>query len=639
LWRGEGFYIKPPVAQDVFFAAPMERAQITGEVLRFPYKRKNQSVITLKIATLNGLPAQGRTLEYAPKNFEPCKGQKISVSGKLEKPFSLNIIGNFNWEKYLHKDGIYTQMRSTSALEISPPGFLNRLVNKIRNGMLRLFDSAFEPDLAAIISGIVLGEKTNMSGQLQSAFQDCGAVHLLVASGSNVGFVTLIVYFLAGFLKLQHRTSFIAALISAGFYTLCAGAEPPLLRAYLMTITAAVGYFLGRESGAFGGLTAAAFLMLILEPLNLWRADFQMSFLAVMGIVIFSGWKIPVKSALLRSLLSVALVSFSAQMFLYPVLIFYFHKISLLSIFSNIFLVPLSGVLMSAGFFIYAVSLTGINFLTQFFCIITGYLLEFFRGIVVVFASFDFSSVRIPSQSWEINVAYYISAFYILNLPLKGMGKTLLKPALAGLVILAAIAVLTPHKSEVYMFSAGKLNSVLTKTSDGKILLFGAGIKGSVLSNAVISLGTTELDGVFLPSLKTYSWRGLTELSQTIRVKSLYLPYGPVTAELKNIMAKIPSTRLWEGEKTQIGKTSVTAKWGVRIHEGQKWVERGYTGIAQEDSLSYLAEFPDFWTLTGADLWFATLGAQHNQFDIISRREYAQRATRGGGSVYVAKIF
>ena len=74
-------------------------------------------------------------------------------------------------------------------------------------------------------------------------------MHLLVASGGNVGFVTLIVYFLCSLLGLKRLARALLALSFALLYTFAAGADAPLTRAYIMTLAATIGFILGRKSG------------------------------------------------------------------------------------------------------------------------------------------------------------------------------------------------------------------------------------------------------------------------------------------------------------------------------------------------------------------------------------------------------
>ena len=113
-------------------------------------------------------------------------------------------------------------------------------------------------------------------------------MHLLVASGSNVGFVTILIYFLCSlFIVSRYKKSFLA-LFFALIYTLIAGADAPLIRAYLMTLTSTIGFLLGRKSGLLQGLILAGFLILLFNPQSLFEAGFEMSFLATLAIVLFS---------------------------------------------------------------------------------------------------------------------------------------------------------------------------------------------------------------------------------------------------------------------------------------------------------------------------------------------------------------
>ncbi|MBQ2312630.1 MAG: ComEC/Rec2 family competence protein, partial [Elusimicrobiaceae bacterium] len=356
-------FLKVPTPKtDKKLSLPL-KAEANVYINSYPRFKEDKQLFTADILTVNGQKYDGKIYLVCKNCPELQRGQIITFNGNLFEPAKQENFGSFDWATYLARKHIFVQGNINDILEIkSPKGFWFYL-SKVRTNILKVFQDNLPANSSSILSGITLGEKGDISDDLYTAFQDSGAMHLLVASGGNVGFVTLIVYFLCSlFLGGRIRTAFIS-LAAALLYTLIAGADAPLLRAYLMTLFATLGFVLGRKSGIMQGLLLAAFFILIVNPQALFDAGFQMSFLATCAIVLFTAnyklsHKIP---PALRWMSELFFVSLCAQLALVPVFTNYFYKISFSAVISNLFLVPLSAVLMTGGFVLWLVSF--VNFI------------------------------------------------------------------------------------------------------------------------------------------------------------------------------------------------------------------------------------------------------------------------------------
>ena len=335
--------VPQPKQDDIFYKLPV-KAEVSAYINSYPRTKTDKQLFTADILTLNGEKQKGKIYLSCKNCPELQRGQIITFEGDLFTPGDSENYGSFEWNKYLARKHIFAQgnISRIKAIE-STNGFWFYLA-KVRTSILKVFQDNLPPNSAAILSGITLGEKGDISDTLYTAFQDSGAMHLLVASGGNVGFVTLIVYFLCSlFIGGRKRTAAIA-LTAALLYTLIAGADAPLLRAYLMTVAGTLGFILGRKSGIMQGLLLAAFFILIVNPQSLFEAGFQMSILATCAIILFtSNFKINYKiPPVLKWGLELFFVSLCAQLALVPVFTNYFYKVSFSAVFSNLFLVVLS---------------------------------------------------------------------------------------------------------------------------------------------------------------------------------------------------------------------------------------------------------------------------------------------------------
>ena len=417
VFRYAPLYLKNGGADRVSLPIPAYAVRLEGRVAQYPVYSRGSWRFTLDAASVDGAAGAAGFMVYARDMGGASYGDKVALSAKLAEPFNYAIPGNLDWRGYLSGRGITAEARADRLEIIRKAPFIIRCAAKFRAKALEVFEGTFTADRASVLAGIVLGEKKRVSDELKTAFQDSGAMHLLVASGSNVGFVTFVVYFLCSKFKIRKKYSGLLALLCAGFYVLAAGLEAPLVRAYVMFLAALGGYLLDRDSGVFQGLIIACLAILLIDPPALFDAGFQMSFIASYGITAgMTLWDGLIKfKGPARSLSRMLLVSFFAQAGLYPLMALYFHKISLISIVSNVLLVPASGIIMGLGFVTLLSSWSGVLFPAV--KALTGSAAGAFIWLVKAFAAFKYSSIPVSPPSGFTLAAYFIFVFVLLHAP------------------------------------------------------------------------------------------------------------------------------------------------------------------------------------------------------------------------------
>lgn len=555
--------VPKPKQDDIFYKLPL-KAEISAYINSYPRAKENKQLFTADILTLNGEKQKGKIYLTCKDCPELQRGQIITFKADLFTPGNSENYGSFDWHKYLARKHIFTQGSIEQIVNTESPKNFWFYLSKVRTSILKVFQNNLPVNSAAILSGITLGEKGDISDNLYTAFQDSGAMHLLVASGGNVGFVTLIVYFLCSlFFGGRKRKAFIALIIALA-YTLIAGADAPLLRAYLMTVAATAGFILGRKSGIMQGLLLAAFFILIVNPQSLFEAGFQMSFLATCAIILFTlnfkfSHKMP---SLLKGALELFFVSFCAQLALVPVFTNYFYKISFSAVLSNLLLVPLSAVLMAGGFILWLASFADFVFIPVL--LVIKFLLFCFEYLVNFFAGLPMSNITAPALKTTTIIAYYILLFYLLNLPL-------FKKKLKSFIIVFVLALLVFWggnfiKLQEITVLKGRYNLNVIVRESNQTKMFGASISGSAARKALLALGAKEIDCLFVNSLSKSYFYMLKDFN--LKIKNIYLPYGEISEEveplLKNTKAQI--TQIFPGQDY----CGVTVENGWVLIDGKK---------------------------------------------------------------------
>ncbi len=555
------FYKPKPGPHNVSHLLAQKEVTLTGRVERFYTPKPKSNNVIVKVFSVNHQPADGYV--YARlTHFEPQWKDTLQITGRLQEPYGVDLLGNFNWRRYLAHKYVFAEIKSDDVQIVKPAPWPYRVLRAVRADILHTLAQSFPPDLAHIAGGILLGERGNLDPQLYAAFQDSGAIHLLVASGGNVGFVTLLTVGICGLIRVPRQKALLVALAVSGLYTLIAGADAPLVRAYFMAVSACVGYYLGRNSGVLQGLVLSCVVILIFSPASLFETGFQMSFLATAALIIcLANYPVPgTWPRLVRFFAQIFLATLAVQLVLLPLFTNVFYKVSLTGLIANMLLVPLASVLLGLCFAYYVFSCMHVGILLFY---PTQFCLEVFKQLVEFFASFRLSAL--PAAAWGAGTvcAYYAVLFWLLHWPLKNFAK---KAAIAvgGIVIIALGAqfVYSRH-THIYLLDEWHKNAVLVQTGDGNLFVVGPQLSPEKLANALYKLGRRQATAVLLtdnaPSKFDY-----TSLSAQV---------------IHPFEGNWPEESHWK-----FGKTSVKLIWG--LHEtkfGRVWQNFGYSGSAQDD--------------------------------------------------------
>ncbi len=566
----KGYFLKPQ--RELPFPLPRAGVLVEGRVGEYPISRPGGRRFILDTTKLYGQPFKTSLMVYSREKSGCSYGDRISFLADLGQAAGASAPGSLDWADYLGKRGIMAEARAMKIDVEEQAGPLLRLARAFRLNTLETFDANLGAEAASVMGGVVIGEKRAVPPDLKLAFQDSGAMHLLVASGSNVGFVVAVVYFFLSRLGLRRRYSGLAALVLSGFYVLASGLDPPLVRSYLMFSAGLCAYLLRRESGAFQALVLAALAILAASPRALFDAGFQMSFLAAYGLIAgmalwgryFRAGGLPGKAAALFQM------SFFAQLGLYPLLAVYFHKISLVSLFSNMLLVPGSAVAMSLGFLLAFFSKAA--FVLKLLVPVTVLFMKLFIGTVRFFAALPFSSVYVGEPSFMWTAGFYFAAFAFLHAPLIGFRNPRLYLAGAlGLVVMVAglprrAQAVVGGKGLALLFGDTDTSCALVRVPGAGLFIVNPGLKGKKLADAVFAGGGRSVEGILLTSLEKKNFSGLEELAGMAAIKNVLIPYGPqppgLSGLLKNLARKgIKVSKVWPGEES-LTPVKISAAWG-----------------------------------------------------------------------------
>lgn len=280
--------------------------------------------------------------------------------------------GGFDWCRQRMVRGIVARTfvasdkwkRAEVSLEAMPR--IDRLalsLQSLRHDLLnRLQGSALSEDSYATIAAMTLGDKTGVSAELRDTYSKAGVSHVLALSGLHLGIIYAMIALLLG-RRRNTMGGLLVTLLLVWTFALMVGMSPGIVRSAAMFSVYASMTFLQRDYLTANSLALAASVMLLASPAMLWDVGFQMSFLAVMGIVIchvlLRNNRFYVRYAHRRfvgKLVSLVCISLAAQLFVLPLVMYYFGNVPFYFLLANIVVVPLTTFIIYAAMLLFVLS-------------------------------------------------------------------------------------------------------------------------------------------------------------------------------------------------------------------------------------------------------------------------------------------
>ncbi|MDB4207146.1 ComEC family competence protein [Flavobacteriaceae bacterium] len=291
----------------------------------------------------------------------------------------------FNYKNYLAKQGIHQQVYATKQelllLDQTSTSFLEFIAAfrlKIQQS-LQQYD--FSEDELAIMNALLLGQRQDISKELTANYSKAGAIHILAVSGLHVGIILWMLSFVLKPLERYKKGKVIKLVLLVlflWFFAVLAGMSASVTRAVTMFSAIAIGQFFNKRNAIEQSLIFSMFLLLLLKPLFLFDVGFQLSYLAVFGIiwvqpVFYQLWK--PKYYIIDKGWQLITVSTAAQLGVLPISLFYFHQFPGLFFLSNLLIIPFLGVILGAGIIV-----LGLSYLT----ILPVFLVDIYSGIISI---------------------------------------------------------------------------------------------------------------------------------------------------------------------------------------------------------------------------------------------------------------
>lgn len=336
-------------------------------------------------------------------------GEKVRFEAVIENPRNAGNPAEFDVERYMRLKGVsgsvFLPVGGWQSVGMGNVSLQMRAL-ALRDDIVKMYErQGFEGNALSLLAAFSVGEKRGFSQELKEVYSDAGVSHLLALSGLHLGLFYMVVVTLLGFAG-GSRKWYIArellALLLLWVFAFVAGLTPSIVRAAVLFSLVSVGRCLRRDSSSLNSLAFAAMVMLLFSPRLLFDISFQLSFSAVLAIILLTPWINELlgcnkRGRLYRSAVSLLAVSFSAQVGVLPFVWYYFGTFPLYFLFANLLLVPLATVLMTLVVQLWVT--VPVPLVQQCIAWLLSWLLAFMNGVVEFVASLPAASVMLPQVS------------------------------------------------------------------------------------------------------------------------------------------------------------------------------------------------------------------------------------------------
>jgi competence protein ComEC len=387
-------------------------------------------------------PVKGNIIIYFRKDSASGQlgyGSQVVFSKSLQPIKNSGNPASFDYERYAGFQGIYQQVflepGGYTLLRSRNEKWLTGFLFAVRDKVLKII-AAYIPGKkeAGLAEALLVGYKDDLDKTLVQSYSNTGVVHIIAISGMHMGLIYWLLNLALGPLKKRKQTKWLVAFITiAGLwlFSLLAGGGPSILRSAVMFTCIVVGESAARKTFIYNSLAASAFILLCINPFWLWDAGFQLSYAAVLSIVIFMkpiyGWCY-FKNKFVDNIWKLVAVSLAAQVLTTPVSIYHFHQFPVYFLFTNLLAVPLSSLIV-----LLEIGLCAVSFVPALATLTGGVLYT----LIHIMNSFIEHMETLPFSLWNGLQVSMLQTVFLYGI-IAGSGYWLMKQSKPALWVAAA---------------------------------------------------------------------------------------------------------------------------------------------------------------------------------------------------------
>ena len=321
---------------------------------------KAEATVNALMRNENSIPVKGKLIVYFKKDSTEVAlgyGSQILINKPLQEIKNSGNPGGFDYKRYSLFNSIthqvYLEPEDFKILPEKKESRVEIFLNKIREKVLFILNSNIKGEKElGLAKALLIGYKNDLDKSLIQSYTNTGVVHIIAISGLHLGLIYWLLVMILRPLKKHQFTRWLRPLLiitGLWLFALLAGAQPSILRSAVMFTCIVIGEGFFKKGNIFNTLAFSAFILLCWNPFWLWDVGFQLSYSAVLSIVIFMrpiyNW-FYFKNKILDFFWKLNAVTLAAQILTLPVSIYHFHQFPNFFLLTNFVAVPLSSIIL-----------------------------------------------------------------------------------------------------------------------------------------------------------------------------------------------------------------------------------------------------------------------------------------------------
>ncbi len=330
---------------------------------------KANTTVSYLLQNGQSLPAKGKIILYFKKDssLQLAYGSQILFKKSLQEIKNSGNPGGFDYKRYSLFQGIthqvYLKTDEFEVLNGKKENWFRKFIYSSRERVLNILRKNIKGDKElGLAEALLIGYKDDLEQSLVQSYTNTGVVHIIAISGLHLGLIYWLLALLLKPLLKRKKTRWLRPVLiitCLWSFSLLAGAQPSILRSALMFTCIVLGESLSKKTSIYNTMAVSAFILLCINPYWLWDVGFQLSYAAVLSIIIFMrpiyNW-FYIKNKLLDFLWKLNAVTLAAQILTVPLSIYHFHQFPNLFILTNFLAVPLSSAILLGEIFLCVIS-------------------------------------------------------------------------------------------------------------------------------------------------------------------------------------------------------------------------------------------------------------------------------------------
>lgn len=482
----------------------------------------------------------------------------VQVKGTTEQLPHRKNPGEFDYGRYLKLHDINAVFSSFGFENISVLHetdnnfFKKKIIIPVKQYSVGIIEKLVGGDEGEFLKGLVIGERSNISKEIKQDFVNAGVSHIIAVSGLNVAYVIIVIVLVLQLFPIKTIYKSVIIFLFLIFYMNLTGNVPSIIRATIMASVFLYAQAIERKVISFNVISFAAIIILLIDPRQLFDAGFILSFWALISIILIypklhslinnRNWYKTLHEKgftgkTIKALIALFLGTLAAQIGTLPITALMFKKISVVSLITNIFAIPLSNAALALGFYLILLSFIpgGIaGLIAEVIKFILHYLLVSFSYL----SSFSFSVIETYRLDYFFLIVFYLVVIVLLFVPnLKNIVRFAAVILLFLNYFIYADIIHQQDNLKIAFLDVGNSSSCLITTPSIKNILVNCGTSNKNYTNSERNVipylkmqGIDKIDALIITSLNKDEYKSLREFCRKFEVSKLYVPayYKPI---------------------------------------------------------------------------------------------------------------